>query len=253
MKNLLKAKAVLRIAGIIALVAVFGFSMAACDDDSGGGYSGSLPAPTLSASISGTTINLSWSSVSGARGYKLYYRARSGGVSTDWDWEDMGLTTSYSENVAGSPGVTFDFKVAAYNSNRVEGDMSTTRSVTVGGSTPNTSLNGTWRRQSDGLVLIVNGTSATYSYFGSSPLYADAASKGYIQIGGQKWKSISSTGSLSWSGQELLVTYNNSNPNVAIGSGWNNFTITMSADGNTIYTYNSNNTTEPSSTYTRQY
>jgi hypothetical protein len=36
MKNLYKVKAIRRIAGIIALVAVIGFSMAACADDSGG-------------------------------------------------------------------------------------------------------------------------------------------------------------------------------------------------------------------------
>jgi len=41
MKNTFKLKAIQRIAGIIALVAVIGFSMAACggDDDSGGGSS----------------------------------------------------------------------------------------------------------------------------------------------------------------------------------------------------------------------
>jgi hypothetical protein len=40
MKNLNKLKAIQRIAGIIALVAVIGFSFAACDDGSTGGGSG---------------------------------------------------------------------------------------------------------------------------------------------------------------------------------------------------------------------
>jgi len=42
MKNTFKVKAIQRIAGIIAIVAIIGFSMAACggDDDSGGGGSG---------------------------------------------------------------------------------------------------------------------------------------------------------------------------------------------------------------------
>jgi len=39
MKNVFKVKAVRRIAGIIALVAIIGFSMAACSDDGGGGDS----------------------------------------------------------------------------------------------------------------------------------------------------------------------------------------------------------------------
>jgi len=82
MKNVLKAKAVLRIAGIIALVAVFGFSMAACDDDyyyePSSGSSGYLPAPTgLRVTASGTTIYLSWNYVSGASGYKVYYNTTS--------------------------------------------------------------------------------------------------------------------------------------------------------------------------------
>ena len=38
MKNAFKLKAMLRIAGIIALAALIGFSMVACSDDVGGGY-----------------------------------------------------------------------------------------------------------------------------------------------------------------------------------------------------------------------
>jgi hypothetical protein len=40
MKNIIKLKAIRRIAGIIALVAVIGFSFAACDDGSTGGGGG---------------------------------------------------------------------------------------------------------------------------------------------------------------------------------------------------------------------
>ena len=40
MKNLFKLKTILRIAGIIAIAAVIGFSMVACSDDNGGGPGG---------------------------------------------------------------------------------------------------------------------------------------------------------------------------------------------------------------------
>jgi len=42
MKHAIKAKAIGRIAGIIALVAIIGFSMAACDDDNGDSGGGVL-------------------------------------------------------------------------------------------------------------------------------------------------------------------------------------------------------------------
>jgi hypothetical protein len=90
MKNLCK------ILGIIALIAVIGFSMAACDidDDGDGGNSGqntggnntggnntggsetgvpSVPTGVSATAQSSSSISVSWSSVSGATSYDVYY------------------------------------------------------------------------------------------------------------------------------------------------------------------------------------
>jgi hypothetical protein len=55
MKKVLKAKAIRRIAGIIALIAVIGFSMVACDDDSGPGGGGYNPGGNVA--VTGVTLN----------------------------------------------------------------------------------------------------------------------------------------------------------------------------------------------------
>jgi len=56
MKNVLKAKAISRIAGIAVIMAVIAFAMAACDDDNGpnGGYN---PNPGSNVPVTGVTLN----------------------------------------------------------------------------------------------------------------------------------------------------------------------------------------------------
>jgi len=102
---------------------------------------------------------------------------------------------------------------------------------------PNLSLNGVWMRDGNGLLINISGSTATWISFGSDTLWQDAGNRGYTSIGGQEWRNLTKTGNLTWSGQELLHWYNTSNPNVCIGVTWNDFEITMSADGNSISTY----------------
>jgi hypothetical protein len=100
----------------------------------------------------------------------------------------------------------------------------------------NYSLDGTWK-SARGWQITIKGTSGTISSLGSPitpPSWEDAVNKNMVKIGDQFWRNITSTGNLTWSGQELIVQNYTSTPNVAIGTSWTNCTFTMSADGQTL-------------------
>jgi len=98
------------------------------------------------------------------------------------------------------------------------------------------SINGVWQ-MSGGTRVTVNGSNGVYSYFGSlDALWDNARSKNIIKIGDQHWRYLTSTGSLTWSGQTRHVTYTGSTSN-ATGSTWVNITITLSANGQSIQVY----------------
>jgi len=260
MKNVKnKCAKTLRVLAIIALVAVFGFSMVACDDDYGGGGGGGgtstgyLSAPTgLRASSSGTTINLSWNSVSGASGYKVYMSTSASSGFKMIDDEVYKPSESYG---GGTPGATYYFKVTAYNSSGKESGYSNVASVTLGGGstptptpTPNTSLDGYWEMTgSSGTNTASGGTPGTqapqvyvsgntgYLYRSSnSPLWQDDAKKGGVTVGGVFWKDLRSTGNLTWSGSCYSILVKNSSPNVSYYHGYFACSITMSSNGQTI-------------------
>jgi len=200
-------------------------------------YGSDLGAPVLTASpsgtvIAGTTVNLNWTYISYA--YRLYARV---GVGNDWGHWQSGDTTSTSDSfsTAGYAGYTFEFKVAAYNDDG-EGPVSNVVTITVisGSATPNTSLNGIWV-DSDGMKIQVSGTTGVFYSLGTlSGSWLDAKNKGFIAVGGQAWRSLTSTGTLTWSGEMLGVEYYASSPNIAVGASWRSCTFTMSADGRTL-------------------
>jgi len=110
-------------------------------------------------------------------------------------------------------------------------------SSSSGGSvTPANSLDGIW--EAGAFKMTISGNAGVYSAFGtfgaSNAVWNDAISKGYINVGDQCWRNITSTGNLTWSGQEKSVQYYTSNPNVATGTNWFNQTFTLSADGQTL-------------------
>jgi len=259
-------KNTIKMLGIIALAAVIGFSMAGCgrgdddDDDtkqqpSGGG----LSAPYLTASPSGTvtagtTVYLNWDSISGASRYNIYLRYLSEGqwASRSWSSTSFGFNSDRDDI-----GETVQFKVAAVNSNGAEGAHSNVVSVTfTGGSTqpqPNTSLNGIWKMGN--FQVNVSGTTGVFSALPSSSsaaLTQSAIEKGYIKIGDQYWRNLTSTGNLTWSGQQKNITFNNSKPTVATGTVWRDATFTMSADRQTVTVISSNGSgTTLTDTWTR--
>jgi len=246
MKNVLKAF------GVIAFVAIIGFSMAGCkNDDDGGG----LPAPSLTASPSGTvtagtTIYLDWTSIAGASRYNFYLRYLSEG---QWVSKSMSSTSATFNSDRDDAGETVQIKVAAVNSNGAEGAHSNVVSVTfTGGSTqpqPNTSINGTWEYTSSSSTgggggnptpgiqhsqITVSGNTGRLTRRSYSPLEQDAINKGYYDINSIMWRNITSTGNLKWSGQTLAVLHRTSTPDIAGAAQWYNCTITMSANGKTI-------------------
>jgi hypothetical protein len=236
-------KNVFKLFGIIALAAIIGFSMAGCKNDDDGDdpnpqSGGGLSAPYLTVSPSGTvtdgtTVYLDWTSIAGASRYNFYLRFVSEG---QWASKSMS-STSASYDTRGDAGQTVQIKVAAVNSNGAEGAHSNVVSITVTGGTtqpqPNTSLNGTWEAN-NGTRITVSGSGSTgvLSVIGPGS-YKDAYDKGYLKIGDQIWRNITSKGNLTWSGQYLGVNYNSNN--VVTGVSYaNNCTFTMSSNGQTL-------------------
>ena len=100
----------------------------------------------------------------------------------------------------------------------------------------NTSLEGSWRRQPTGNEIItIRGDTAVLDYYNpTSALGKSSVEKGYFKVGTQVYRNLRSTGNLTWSGQNLGVTNNTSNPDVATGTVWRNLIITMDPGGDTF-------------------
>lgn len=97
----------------------------------GGGSGGSgggvyLPAPSpLTASLSGTTLSISWGAVAGAVGYFWEYKAAASA-----SWNEMAVTTSLTQTVTGlTAGTQYDVRVSALNSVYEPGDPATVRTA----------------------------------------------------------------------------------------------------------------------------
>ncbi|MCL2243254.1 MAG: hypothetical protein FWC03_02155 [Treponema sp.] len=223
--------------------------MIACDlgdNNTGGG----LTAPTglIAAAFSSSEIYLYWNPVPGAVGYNVYQSQDS---STGFELFGTAII-NMKVNDTLLPSTTFYYKVAAFTANGTEVAMSSIAYATT--LNPNNySLDGVWQGSAGGLYT-VSGTSCVrtaWSTIADEPIIQDAKNKGYLQIGQTIWRNITSTGSLTWSGQNLHITYNTSNPNVATGTAWSNVTFTLSSDGQTL-TMSGNDSSGPyTNTYTR--
>jgi hypothetical protein len=256
MKNTIKMKAILRMAGIITLITVIGFSMAACGEGPGGG-SVVLPAPLgLDATaISSSEIILEWNGVPGAVEYKVYISTESpsSGFYFKQSFDRLGTSEIVLHNGLQS-STTVHYKVSAVAADGTEGALSYAVSATTfssGTSALSHSLDGIWWA-SNGEKITVSGSTGIVDIFGDlNPLGTDAVSKGYYNLGDQKWRNLTSTGNLTWSGQTRHIQYNTSSPHVATGTVWRDCTIIMSADGQTI-TFKATDSSGPYSfTYTR--
>jgi hypothetical protein len=238
MKNISKAR-IAPLFRIIALVAVIGFSFAACSDGGGGGdgggTKGGLTAPKgfTATAYSSSSIILSWNAVPGATGYNVYNGTSSSALSGPGT-----VTSNYALNYSLPANTTVYYQIAAYNANG-EGPRSTVVSATTLSANTYllTSLNGTWEWIGNGRVITISGNKGVFNRFENPvpALWQSAIDKGYVTIGStSSWQNLTSTGNLTWSGQLLAVRYNTSNPNVAIGTAWQNCTFSLSSNGQTL-------------------
>jgi hypothetical protein len=94
-------------------------------------------------------------------------------------------------------------------------------------------INGVWEA-GWGHTISVNGNTAVYIEISVLKRWQDAVYKGFIKVGDQKLKNLVRTGDLTWTGQDLDLTYDTSAPDVATGVVWRNCTVTLSADGQAL-------------------
>ena len=247
-------KNVFRLFGIIALIAVIGFSFAACGDDSGptggggggggndggyggvgggGGYSGggtaNLGASTLTArAVSSSSIQLSWTSVSGAAGYKVYnsYSSSSGFGLLGTERSTSATNTNLSANT------TIYYVIVAYAADGTEGAPSNIASATTLSSTPSPtlSINGVWKSTRNSDVLSIYDNKAVWTEI-SGTAWKEAERRGNVGIGALAYRNITSTGNSTWSGQTSEV--NTSTYAVSWGGS---VTLALSANGQTLTT-----------------
>jgi hypothetical protein len=232
-----------------AVLAVVSAGWLGCGGDNGTGPSkGTAPRITTSTLPSGAVGAVGTS-------YSQTLRA-SGDTPVTWSLESgalpAGLNLLRSGTISGTPTTagTYNFSVDASNS--AGSDVASFSITITGGSTtpitPTTqSLDGIW--ETGDLRVTVSGSTGVFSTIGTTPIIVDAANKGYVHIGDQIWRNLTSTGNLTWSGQVLLFNSGTS-PDVCTGVSWYDMTLTMNADGNSLLRYAPNSTT-PSVTYTR--
>jgi len=215
----------------------------------GSGGGGNLPAPTGLTAIaySSSGIALNWTAVPGATSYKIYNGLSSTAVTNLLG--SVNSNTAY--NIDLQPNTTVYYKVSAVNANG-EGALSSVVSATT--LSANTySLNGVWSCEEYGgmQITVRNNTTGYYTRLVELiPSYTSAVSKGFIILNDQRWRNITNTGNLTFSAQEQLVTSDSNN--VATSTSWYNVTFTLSADGQTLTMYNSQNQTGSSIVWTRE-
>ena len=96
------------------------------------------------------------------------------------------------------------------------------------------SLDGVWQTNS-GHTVNINGAAAFSMQLSSGALWRDAISKGYVKVGDQIFRNIIKGSTyLQWSCQELSIEFRSAAPTVAIGLRWEDRTITMNANGQSI-------------------
>jgi roadblock/LC7 domain-containing protein len=238
---------ILRLLGIIALVAVIGFSTVSCsiipDDDTttyslDGIWRADRGVSDHIVTISGSTgvftqisslaawqdaINKGYVKAGDqkfrnitktgdrtwtAQGYNVVYNTPSPNVAIDARWSDT-FTITLNAN-----GLSFS-----------DGSITWTKTTL--------SLDGNWQgeRGVSDHVVTISGSTGVFVQIYSHPLWQDAISKGYVKVGDQKFRNLRNTGGLTWTGESFNVVYNTPAPNVAVGTNWTNYTITMNANG----------------------
>ena len=99
------------------------------------------------------------------------------------------------------------------------------------GATPH--INGVWEAVW-GHTIRINGSTAVYSEISVQARWQDAIIKGYIKVSDQKLRNLARLDDLTWTGEDLDLTFDTSAPDAATGVIWRNCTVTLSEDGQTL-------------------
>jgi len=230
---------------LAAVLSVLSTGWLGCGGDNGAGPNngGTTDGGTTNVSVTGVTLNQSSLSmtVGGAAVTLTATVAPNNATNKTVGWSSSNpsvATVTYGTVTAVAAGS------ATITVTTADGGKTANCFVTVTGSTTPTtqSLDGVWVDEGGGRVTI-SGNTGVLSAFGTvNALGQSAIDKGYWKLGDPYLLSITSTGTLTWSGQRLATTFNTSNPNVATGTLWVNSTLTLSADGQTLTIITSNNT-----------
>jgi len=173
--------------------------------------------------------NLTWT----GQNRVIEYNSSNPNVATGTDWTDCTLTLS-------ADGQTIQY----YASGVSTPNITLTRT--------NYSLDGVWLSNNNGNIHTINGSTGVYTKIpATNTLWTSALNQGLISMGGESYRNLKSSGNLTWTGQNRVIEYNSSNPNVATGTDWTDCTLTLSADGQTIQYYASGTST-PNLTLTRK-
>jgi len=107
MKNTIKFKAMLRIAGIIALVAIIGFSFAACEEGGGGGGSG-LNGTTWTTIVTTDGVSTTYELIFSGNQYTVGFPPDEWGISYYIDrgtYSESDNTLTFTPSFGFHPGV----------------------------------------------------------------------------------------------------------------------------------------------------
>ena len=164
------------------------------------------------------SANLQWS----CQELSIEFRASAPTVATGVRWENRTITMTANGQSIQVGNTTY------YRSNSQPVVSSATAAI-----------NGVWESSPYGHTFRISnevgdGRIAVYAEISVQTRWQDAIFKGYIKVGDQKLRNLSRTGDLTWTGQDLDLTYDASAPDVATGVIWRDCTVSISADGQTL-------------------
>ena len=213
MKNIIKF-----LAGI-AVVLVIAFSMAVCDDSGGPSEppvtrrAPDVPTGITAWAISSSSIGISWNSVTGADGYRVYQSSSSSGT-----YSLLGTTSDTSATNTSLPSsTTYYYKVSAYNSYGESDKSSYTSATTLssGGSGHTTSSSGSGTLSNPYLM------SSTSTWYGG---YISAGS--YIYYKFSQYSGFSAY--IEWEDTDKNTsTYYNSDIQVGLGNPSGQYVVNL--------------------------
>jgi hypothetical protein len=228
MKNLVK------LVGIIAIMAIIGFSLVCCDlsdDESGNDYE----------LING--IWFDWDhgiAVTVSNNSGVFTRIYS---DTGWSSTSVNIGEQKFKNITKTGNLTWSCENLVYDTSNYSTSWTnstinlSTDGQTLKTTTPGTSnvtatfskyptINGVWEDSVYGIVITINNNSGVFTQIYSSSGWSSTS----VKVGEQKFKNITKTDNLTWSCENLVYSTSN------YTTSWTNSTINLSADGQTLKT-----------------